>query len=107
VRDASERAGLADELTIALLRNFTAQNRTVSINRNPNNYAPTLFAETPEAEAAGLTAKEFKLAIERLLNPNRSVLENREFRKGSETRYRLVLKGAGQGPSVRGEQQRG
>jgi DNA polymerase len=90
IKSGPERAAAAEAMTLALLRRFTEQNRTVSINPNPANYAPTQFAQTVEAEAAGLTAKDFKQAIERLLQ--RGEIEHQEFKKGSETRYRLMLK---------------
>jgi len=93
-RDATERAHAAEELTIALLKRFTAQNRNVSINVNPNNYAPKLFAETAEAEATGITMKDFKAAIDRLLL--QGIIENKEFHPPGKTKgvihYRLVLK---------------
>jgi RecA-family ATPase len=84
VRSGTERAGYADELTLTLLARFTAQNRTVSINRNPNNYAPSVFAATPEAEAAGITAKEFTLAMDRLLT--QGIIENAPT-KGSKGKH--------------------
>jgi hypothetical protein len=86
----AERSAFADELTITLLARFTAQNRSVSINVNPANYAPTHFAKTDEAQAAGLTSEDFRRAIERLLQ--QGIIENQEFRKGKEVRYRLALK---------------
>jgi DNA polymerase len=76
-KSANERARAAENLTITLLKRFTTQNRNVSINPNPNNYAPKTFAETAEAEAAGITKTDFKKAIERLLQ--REVIENKEF----------------------------
>jgi hypothetical protein len=87
-RDAAERAAKAEELTIILLQRFTEQNRNVSINRNPNNYAPTHFAQMPEAEAAGLEVDDFKRAIDRLLNAG--IVENQAIEKG-RGRHRLVL----------------
>jgi RecA-family ATPase len=87
VLNGSERAAFTEQLTIMLLQRFAAQNRTVSIKRNPNNYAPTLFAETQEAEAAGITAKEFKLALERLLGQGR--VEN-AFTEGGHGKHRGV-----------------
>jgi len=88
-QDAAERAAKAEELTIILLQRFTAQNRNVSINRNPNNYAPTQFAKTPEAEAAGLEVEDFKRAIDRLLGAG--IIENQTIEKG-RGRHRLALK---------------
>jgi DNA polymerase len=94
VRNASERATVAEELTLTLLRRFTAQNRNVSINANPYNYAPTLFAGTVEAEAASLTKNDFKKAIERLLE--RGALINEPFHPPGKakdvTHYRLAIK---------------
>jgi RecA-family ATPase len=88
-QDAAKRAAKAEDLTIILLQRFTAQNRNVSINRNPNNYAPTHFAQTPEAEAAGLEVEDFKRAIDRLLNAG--IVENQPIEKG-RGRHRLALK---------------
>jgi DNA polymerase len=93
-RDASERANAAESLTIALLKRFTAQNRNMSISVNPHNYAPKVFAETAEAEAAGITIKDFKMAIERLLL--REVIINKDFHPTRKTKgtahYRLIVK---------------
>jgi hypothetical protein len=72
-------------------RGFTSQNRNVSINRNPNNYAPTQFAQTPEAGATGLEVEDFKRAIDRLLSAG--IIENQSIEKG-RGRHRLVLKSA-------------
>jgi hypothetical protein len=58
--------------------------RRATINNNRFNYAPTLFAQTPEAEAAGLTDKDFKRAIERLLN--QGIIENAPT-KGSHGKH--------------------
>jgi RecA-family ATPase len=88
-QDAAERAATAEELTIVLLQRFAEQNRNVSINRNPNNYAPTQFAQTQEAEAAGLGVEDFKRAIDRLLNAG--IIENQAIEKG-RGRHRLGLK---------------
>jgi hypothetical protein len=71
-----ERAAAAEDLALVLLQRFTAQNRNVSINPNPHNYAPREFEQTAEAEAAGFTAKEFKRALNDLLT--RGVVENVE-----------------------------
>jgi hypothetical protein len=89
VIDKVERAALAEHWTLTLLRQFTEQNRTVSINPNPSNYAPTHFAEAEEARAVGLTKDDFKAAIDRLLK--RKVVRNKDFKKGSQTRYRLEI----------------
>ena len=85
-----ERAEFAEQLTLTLLQRFTEQNRTVSINVNPANYAPTHFADTEEARAAGLTKDDFKAAIDRLLN--RKVIENFEGKVGRHARRFLRIK---------------
>jgi RecA-family ATPase len=89
--DEAERATKADEVFITLLRRFTEQNRTVSANVNPINYAPTTFARLPEAEASGLSKKDLGLAMERLLT--NKIIENRTFLKGSEERSYLAVAG--------------
>jgi RecA-family ATPase len=80
VVSAAQRVELARELATTLLRRFTEQHRNVSISPNPTNYAPTLFAQTPEAEGLGLVAKDFKQALDQLLNEGSIV--NAEVDKG-------------------------
>ena len=63
--DAAERAAKADEVFVALLKKFTAQHQTVS-HRASRIYAPTVFAEQPEAQ--GISKKEFARAMQRLLD---------------------------------------
>jgi hypothetical protein len=53
----AERATKADEIFITLPRQFTEQNRKVSANVNPVNYAPTTFARLPEAWRQGGTGE--------------------------------------------------
>jgi RecA-family ATPase len=89
-KTAGERGTAARELTIELLARFARQNRTVSISANPTNYAPRLFAETPEAETAGLEGKDFKQAIERLLRDD--IVENAETGRSGKRRHCLQLK---------------
>jgi RecA-family ATPase len=85
VLSGGERAAAAESLAIILLQRFAAQNRSVSINVNGINYAPSQFEQTQEAEAAGLTRKDFKQAIERLLS--RGEIENAE-NKGGKGRHK-------------------
>jgi RecA-family ATPase len=94
-KTADERAVLAEDLTIKLLKQFAAQNRNVSINPNPLNYAPKLFAETAEATTQAITERDFKMAIDRLLNQNIIVHEafHHPGRSKNDIRYRLVIKG--------------
>jgi RecA-family ATPase len=89
-KTAGERGATARELTLELLGRFTRQNRTVSISANPTNYAPRLFAETPEAETAGLEVEDFRQAIERLLRDD--IIENVETGPSSKKRHYLQLK---------------
>ncbi len=87
--DAAERANKADQVFIELLLRWTEQNRKVSANPNPSNYAPTNFARQPEAE--GLTPKDLTAAMERLLRAK--LIENRTFTKGRERRSYLAVAG--------------
>jgi hypothetical protein len=58
----------ADEAFIKLLKRFNADNRNAS-EKSGTSYAPTLFAEQPDAE--GITVKQFKAAMDRLLAAKR------------------------------------
>jgi DNA polymerase I-like protein with 3'-5' exonuclease and polymerase domains len=88
----AERAAAVENMTIVLLTRFTAQNRLLSIKVNPSNYAPSEMADTTEAKAAGFTGKDFKSAINRLLN--REILENvlDPSSDGKRARYHLRVK---------------
>ena len=72
-----------DNLFLELLRRFTRQERNVSPSRSPT-YAPTQFANAPEAKAAKVKAKAFAEAMERLLAANKIKI----IREGSPARYR-------------------
>jgi RecA-family ATPase len=71
--DAAERAAKAEEVFIALLK------------------TPKVFAEQPDAQ--GITKKEFKAAMERLLDAG--VIKVEDYGKASRPAYRLVLVGEG------------
>jgi RecA-family ATPase len=94
----AERAAAVEGMALALLARFNAQNRQLSIVPNPNNYAAKEFAETPEAEAAGFTTKDFRAALDRLLG--RDEIENAKdpSSKGKRERYHLRTKPKG-GPA--------
>jgi RecA-family ATPase len=94
----AERAAAVEGMALALLARFNAQNRQLSIVPNPNNYAAKEFAETPEAEAAGFTTKDFRAALDRLLG--REEIENAKdpSSKGKRERYHLRIKPKG-GPA--------
>jgi hypothetical protein len=84
--DAAERAAKADELFIALLKRFTEQHRVVN-HLVGRNYAPTVFAEHPDAH--GITRKEFARAMQRLLDAK--IIEIREWGKASRRSFYLVM----------------
>jgi hypothetical protein len=54
----------ADDVFINLVKRFNRDERNAS-EKSGTNYAPALFAEQPDAE--GITAKQFKGAMNRLL----------------------------------------
>jgi DNA polymerase len=88
--DAAERAAKAEEVFVALLKKFTAQNQVVS-HAAGRNYAPARFADHPEAQ--GVTNKEFAQAMQRLLDAG--VVEIRRWGKPTRSSYYLALPGAG------------
>ena len=63
--DNLARDARAEEVFIALMHRFNAENRPVSPNRS-STYAPVIFAGQPEAKDAGLTKKHLEEAMERL-----------------------------------------
>ena len=56
--------------TMTILRNRNRDNRAVSDRPGPN-YAPAVFAKTPEAKAAKISKREFELSMERLFAAGR------------------------------------
>ena len=88
--DAAERAAKADEVFVALLKRFTAQNQTVSPKPSAA-YAPSRFAEHPEA--GDITKKEFATAMQRLLDAK--VIEIRTWGRPSRPSHYLALAGDG------------
>ena len=56
----------ADELFLSLLDRWNDQNRTVSDKKTSNNYAPTAFANEPEAKDAKIDKKDLADAMTRL-----------------------------------------
>jgi hypothetical protein len=57
----------ADEVFLTILKRFNKQNRNASDKRG-TSYAPAIFAEQPDAQ--GITAKQFKGAMDRLWQAN-------------------------------------
>jgi DNA polymerase-1 len=88
--DGAEQAARAEGVFVALLKKFTAQHQVVS-HATGRNYAPSRFAEQPEA--LGITRKEFVLAMQRLLDAK--VIEIRTWGKPSRPGYFLALAGGG------------
>jgi RecA-family ATPase len=75
-----------DDAFIAILKKFTAQNRTCSPNPGPT-YAPVMLAAEPEAK--GSTKAAFALAMSRLLSAN--AIHIATFGPPSHRRSKLVL----------------
>ncbi len=73
----------ADSVFMALLQKATAQNRPLSATNRADNFAPKLFALSPERQ--GLKRKDFELALERLLEAGKIALAC-YGRKGDERR---------------------
>jgi DNA polymerase-1 len=88
--DAAERAVKAEEVFITLLKKIRAQGREVN-HKAGSTYAPKIFAEQPDAQ--GITKREFKAAMERLLDAGAIKVE--DYGKASRPAYRLVLVGEG------------
>lgn len=66
----------ADELFLTLLQRLNDQNRgPFSHKKQSNNYAPKVFADTPEAKAAGISKAALADAMERLLNGKKIAVE--------------------------------
>jgi hypothetical protein len=59
-----------ENLFMDLLRRGIEQNRRVSASKSPT-YAPSRFAEQPEARAARISVRAFTAAMERLFAMNR------------------------------------
>jgi RecA-family ATPase len=88
--DGAEQAARAEGVFIALLKKFTAQHQVVS-HATGRNYAPSRFAEQPEA--LGIGRREFATAMQRLLDAK--VIEIRTWGKPSRPGYYLALAGGG------------
>jgi hypothetical protein len=88
--DAAARAAKADEVFVALLKRFTEQHRMVN-HLYGRNYAPTMFAEHPDAQ--GITKKEFTRALQRLLDAK--IIEIRSWGKASRPSFYLAMAGEG------------
>jgi RecA-family ATPase len=80
-----------DRLFIKLLRRFNEQGRNVSDRKSPT-YAPSLFADEPEAKEAKATKRDFAESMARLFAANR--LRVVTIGSASRMRSRIVEVGA-------------
>jgi RecA-family ATPase len=85
--DAAERASQADMIFVTLLKKFTEQHQIVNHQLHGRNYAPSRFAEHPDAQ--GISRKEFARAMQRLLDAK--VIEIREWGKASRRSFYLAV----------------
>jgi RecA-family ATPase len=94
--DLNDSGTVVEHLFLTLLRRFTEQDRNVSDKRSPT-YAPTLFAEQPEAKRAKpkVTPRAFADAMERLFAAQRLKLVT----DGPPSRRRTRIVEASDAPS--------
>jgi hypothetical protein len=86
--DQAARDQKADELFLKLLRRFTEQGQDLGPAQGIN-YAPTVFARHQDAAAPGLTFKDFRDAMQRLLDTGKIHVET--FGPPSKQRKRVVI----------------
>src|SRR5262249_15626517 len=84
---AASRAHHAEEVFLILLDNAAKQNRRLSISRNSGSYAPRVFANYPKPDSGGFTEKDFRRAMDALLNAGK--IENRPYGPPSHASYEL------------------
>jgi len=84
--EVAARQKIADNLFLALLDQFTLQNRIVSDKPRGAYYAPRLFAEEDEAKAAHISLLDLKAAMTRLLKERRIKIEDATTRSDRELR---------------------
>jgi DNA polymerase len=87
--DQAAREELAEEIFLALLKRFTAQNRIVG-HKNSVNYAPAQFAREEEAVQVRLSRRDLEAAMRRLFSANK--IFNEPYGKPSRQHYRIALK---------------
>jgi hypothetical protein len=63
-----------EDLFMEIVKHRNTQSRTVS-DKHGANYAPTVFAKDPLAIAAGISAKQFESAMERLFKAGKIKVE--------------------------------
>jgi RecA-family ATPase len=87
--DQAERAQTAQDVFLALLKRFTAENRAV-FAATGKSFAPAVFAREDEAVKAQLTSKNLEAAMRELFRLGR--IWNEEYGKPSRPSYRIALK---------------
>jgi RecA-family ATPase len=88
VSAVEDRDKAIDDLFLLLLRRANKDNRDVSPNKS-STWAPSLFAEQPEAKLAKIGSKVFNEAMERLLAAGKIQIE--KWGPPSKPRYRLIV----------------
>jgi RecA-family ATPase len=88
--DKLAHEGRADEMFLDLLRRFSAQGRNVSDKSSANNFAPTAFAEDPNAKKFNIRKADLKAAMSRLFNNNKIHVET--YGRPSRPATRLSVK---------------
>jgi RecA-family ATPase len=83
----------AEQMFIELLRRFEKDGRNVCHSKKANNYAPTMFAEDPEAKKAQLGRKDFEAAMVRLFGKDKGKLVVESYGPPSKRWSRLVERG--------------
>ncbi|CCV06704.1 RecA-family ATPase (modular protein) [Mesorhizobium metallidurans STM 2683] len=85
--DASDTNAKAERVFLKLLEQFTAQGRDTNPSSGPN-YAPTVFANHPDAE--GCSKRSIKDAMERLLLDGKIAVRTKK-ESGHDKRYLAVI----------------
>jgi RecA-family ATPase len=88
--DSIAREARADDLFLYLLRRFVGQGRNLSHSATANNYAPTAFADEPDAQKSGLRKADFKAAMSRLFAADKINIE--QYGRPSRPASRLSVK---------------
>jgi hypothetical protein len=90
--DQAARNTAADMLFLTLLEKATLKGVNVNAKPTANNYAPTVFAGSPEARAARLGRDDFAAALDRLIEADRIVAET--YGPPSRRATRIVIERA-------------
>ncbi|WP_167772047.1 AAA family ATPase [Bradyrhizobium frederickii] len=88
--DKLAREAKTEETFLDLLRRFAGQGRNVSATPTAPNYAPTAFADDPDAKRLGFRKADFKDAMARLFSAGKVHIEN--YGRPSRPASRLAVK---------------